>query len=137
MSARAFTPAMASAVSRSVLLGMVPVFTAAPPTAGLPSISATFWPRSAAVSAAATPPGPAPITIMSNCFAVGIAKTPGLFHRSRRRSHLGRVRLWSTRRQLRPELLPLSALFRWKFGEFLRIAYRRKVTDGLKTVGEE
>src|SRR5215211_4675087 len=71
-------PEKASAVSRRVLLGMVPVLMAAPPTAGFRSTTATFLPSRAAVLAAAHPAGPAPITTTSNSWTVGgMGRTPG------------------------------------------------------------
>ncbi len=56
---------MASAVSRRVLLGRVPVLADAPPTSGLFSIIATRLPNSAAAAAALSPAGPDPITTKS------------------------------------------------------------------------
>ena len=64
-----------------VLLGMVPVLIAAPPTAGHFSTSATFLPSSADVFAAAHPAGPAPITTTSNCRSSGMGMVPYFFAR--------------------------------------------------------
>src|SRR5215472_10578410 len=60
---------MASAVSRRVLLGRVPVLALAPPTRGLRSTIAARLPKAAAAAAALSPAGPEPITIRS--YAVG------------------------------------------------------------------
>ena len=62
---RARSPEIASAVSRRVLLGSVPVLVEAPPTNGLFSIIATRLPKSAAAAAPLSPAGPDPITIRS------------------------------------------------------------------------
>src|SRR5262245_43192989 len=64
-SSRARKPESASAVSRRVLLGSVPVLATAPPSSGLFSTSATRLPKNAAVSAPFSPAGPEPMTIRS------------------------------------------------------------------------
>ena len=56
---------MASAVSRRVLLGRVPVLVEAPPTIGLRSMIAARLPQTAAAALALSPAGPEPITIRS------------------------------------------------------------------------
>jgi hypothetical protein len=62
---RARSPKIASAVSRRVLLGRVPVLAEAPPTSGLYSIITTRLPKSDAAAAPLSPAGPDPITIRS------------------------------------------------------------------------
>ncbi len=56
---------MASAVSRRVLLGRVPVLALAPPTIELFSTIAARLPKRAAAAAALSPAGPEPITMRS------------------------------------------------------------------------
>jgi len=58
-------PESASAVSRSVLLGIVPVLIPAPPTSRNFSTSTTRFPKIAAVFAPQIPVGPPPITTTS------------------------------------------------------------------------
>ncbi len=59
------SPEIASAVSRRVLLGRVPVLVEAPPTIGLRSMIAARLPNTAAAAEALSPAGPEPITIRS------------------------------------------------------------------------
>src|SRR5579862_7267498 len=65
-------PESESAVSRSVLLGTVPVLAPAPPRSPNRSMSTTLAPRDAAVVAPTIPAGPAPITARSQTFCVVI-----------------------------------------------------------------
>jgi hypothetical protein len=62
---RVRSPESARAVSRSVLLGSVPVLAAAPPGFGSRSTMATRRPKKAAAVAPRSPAGPAPMTIRS------------------------------------------------------------------------
>src|SRR5687767_11896047 len=59
-------PVSARAVSRSVLLGRVPVLMPAPPSSQAFSTSATRLPRKAAPAAALAPAGPPPRTMRLN-----------------------------------------------------------------------
>ncbi len=61
------SPDSRTADSRSVLDGMVPVLTAAPPGLGARSIRQTFFPKYAACAAPFSPAGPAPTTTRSKC----------------------------------------------------------------------
>ena len=58
-------PESPSAISRKVLLGIVPVLIPAPPTSRIFSTSATRSPKIAAVFAPQIPAGPPPITATS------------------------------------------------------------------------
>ena len=60
-----FIRSTCSALSRSVLLGIVPLYTQLPPTPGSRSITATCLPALAPWMAAFWPAGPLPITTMS------------------------------------------------------------------------
>jgi hypothetical protein len=63
-------PESASAVSCSVLLGIVPVLIPAPPTLPSFSTSATRFPKIAAVLAPQMPAGPPPITTRSKSLVI-------------------------------------------------------------------
>src|SRR6266436_4186014 len=63
-------PESASAVSRSVLLGIVPVLIPAPPTLPSFSTSATRFPKIAAVLAPQMPAGPPPMTTRSKLLVI-------------------------------------------------------------------
>ena len=62
---RWFMPVRKSTASRSVLLGMVPVFVHTPPTVSSRSTTATRFPSLDAAIAAFWPPGPDPMTSRS------------------------------------------------------------------------
>ena len=66
----------ASAVSRNVLLGMVPKRTHAPPTLFPFSITITLLPAFAPCTAAFCPAGPPPMTARSKCSALTTAPPP-------------------------------------------------------------
>src|SRR5262245_26831160 len=107
-SLRARTPDRARAVSRSVLLGSVPVLAAAPPTTAFFSTTATFAPKMAALTAPASPAAPAPITTRSYGFAPLIARPRFTRQREHRNFVPAAVPTSITGAPLLPEHLPMS-----------------------------